>query len=55
MFSLEQIRKIDPALDDIPDDQLLKIRDDLYGLAELGLEDYFREKKLGKTGLVKDK
>lgn len=38
MLSLDQMRKLDPALADISDEELLKIRDALYGLAHIALD-----------------
>ncbi len=38
MLSLDQMRKLDPMLADISDEELLKIRDTLYGLAHIALD-----------------
>ncbi len=51
MLTLEQCRKLDPTLDDIPDDELLIIRDKLYELSTLAFEDWWEEKKGSKIPL----
>jgi hypothetical protein len=45
MLSLEELRKADPKLANVPDKELEKIRGLLYGSAELALESYFDSKK----------
>ncbi len=40
MFTLEQCRKIDPGLERLSDEQLVHIRDCLYGLGELAIKDF---------------
>jgi hypothetical protein len=47
MLSLDQIRRIDPNLSDIPDEELLKIRNKLYGIVDLALDN------LEKAGVPK--
>lgn len=44
MISIEEVKKI---LNDknIPDEETLEIRNDLYELAEIAIENYIREKK----------
>ena len=39
MLSLEQCRKIDPTLNDLPDDELEAALMALYGLGQAALED----------------
>ncbi len=46
MISLEELRRIDPRLKNVPDEKLIKIRHSLYSLAQLGIESYL-EKKTG--------
>lgn len=48
MLSLEKLREIEPGLKDISDKELEKIRDQLYGIANLALETYFDDKKENK-------
>jgi len=43
MLSLEDCRKIDPELNNISDQELEAIRDCLYGLGNLAIEDWIRE------------
>lgn len=45
MLSIEKVKEI---LNDenISDKEALKIRDNLYGLAEIAIEDYIKEKKI---------
>ncbi len=38
MLTLDQIRKLDPSLADVPDEELLMIRDGLYGVANIALD-----------------
>ena len=45
-ISLEEIRKLEPALERIPDKELEKIRQQLYDLGQLALE-CFIERKVG--------
>ena len=54
MLTLEQCRKLDPALADIPDAELLIIRDQLYELSQLAFEDWRAEKQSSKypTGVL---
>lgn len=46
MISLEELRKIDPDLENISDEELIKIRHSLYSLGKLSLETFI-EKKTG--------
>jgi microsomal dipeptidase-like Zn-dependent dipeptidase len=48
MLSLEKCRELIPHEKELTDEQIEEIRETLYGLAELALESYFREKNLGK-------
>ena len=43
MLSLEEIRKVEPKLKDLPDEKVAEIRDSLYQLAELALDSYIDE------------
>lgn len=52
MLSLEQIRKIDPALADIPDAELEQIRDAYYAAAQLAF-DVRAERKSGSKNPVR--
>ena len=38
MLSLEQLRKIDPNLSDLSDEQLLSVRESLYSLSRMAFE-----------------
>jgi len=40
MISLKHLREIEPTLHTISDDELVLLREDLYGLAELAMEIY---------------
>lgn len=44
-LSLEVLRKIDPNLINLSDEELLKIRDNLYQLGSLSLESYLESKQ----------
>ena len=48
MLTLEQCRKLDPTLYDVPDAELLIIRDKLYELSTLAFEDWWAEKQGSK-------
>ena len=55
MLSLEQCRKIDPGLNDLSDEDLLKVRDELYNLGNIGFQDWIREKfQIPHVGIVKN-
>lgn len=43
MLSLEQCRKIDPRLELLPDEEVLKLLESLYGLGQLAFESYIKE------------
>jgi hypothetical protein len=45
MISFEELRKVDPALRDVSDEELERIRDLLYAQARLALGCWFEEKK----------
>lgn len=50
MLSLEECRKYLPEEEfDMTDERLLELRDQLYGMAELALDDYFDSKKSKAT------
>lgn len=38
MLTLDQIRKLDPSLADVPDEELLVIRDCLYSTARIAFD-----------------
>lgn len=40
MLTLEQLRKIDPDLAHLPDDEILEIRDSLHDLCQLMFDDW---------------
>lgn len=43
MFSIEKCRKIDPSLHGLSDEELLEIKDTIYGLANLAFESWQQE------------
>ena len=45
MLSIEQCRELIPDSLELTDKQIEKIRQDLYGLGDLGIESYFKSKK----------
>lgn len=46
MISMEKCRElIGEKAESMTDDEIARIREDLYGLAELALESYFEKKK----------
>jgi len=49
MLSLHQLRKIDPILKDLPDEEVLRMREQLYELGELIFEDWQRSRKCPKS------
>lgn len=51
MISLEKLKQIEPALVDIPDEQLLKIRRLLYQYAIFVLEEYLEKTTGSKNPL----
>jgi len=48
MISLEKLKEIEPKLAGKTDEEILKIRELLYGLAELTLESYTESKQQEK-------
>ena len=50
MISLEEMRKIDPRLLEMPDEEVKKIRDYLYQLGNLAFDTWL-EKKVPKSPL----
>lgn len=40
MISIQQLRKIDPELDNLSDEEIIQIRDALYELGQLIFEDW---------------
>ena len=57
MLSKNQIKKIDPTLNDLPDNELDEILSELYELGKLSLEAYFFKKantgfQIGNKGLL---
>lgn len=51
MISLTDLRKIDPRLIEVSDEELIKIRHSLYSLGQLALEDFIEEKTGSKLPL----
>jgi len=49
MFSIEECRKHIEDSEKYSDEEIVKIRDNLQGLAELAFDVYFREKAVEKT------
>lgn len=49
MFALEDCKKYLPNTT-LTDEEILKLRDSLYELAEIMIEDYYDKKKAGKLG-----
>lgn len=49
MFSLEKCKRIDPSLKRLTDEELTVIRNHLYGLAELALDDLIEKNSVSKT------
>jgi polyhydroxyalkanoate synthesis regulator phasin len=49
MLTLEECRKIDPRLNDLPDEEAKRIIDDLYKLAQLALDDLEKKMLRNKT------
>mgnify|MGYP001582178871 CR=1 FL=1 len=43
-MTIEECRKVDPSLNNLPDEELGRIIDNLYGLAELALDVWLIEK-----------
>lgn len=52
MLTLEECRKIDPRLNDLPEEEAQRIIDDLYGLAELALDSWRR--KISRDDSISD-
>lgn len=52
MLSLEQCRKIDPALADLSDDELRSVRDGLYGIAYAAMDGLRDEGSNSPNGLL---
>ncbi len=48
MISLEELRKTDHRLKNIPDKELIKIRRSLYSLGQLALESFIEKKTSSK-------
>lgn len=54
MLSLEQLRKIEPTLKILSDEEILKLRDKLYVLGQLIFDDWLENKAGSKypTGVL---
>jgi len=59
MLSLEEFRRIDPEFKDMPDKELIKLRDAIYAFVEPILDEYIASvdtkpqlKEIGKVGNV---
>lgn len=48
MLTLDECRRTDPRLTSIPDEEMFKIREAVYVLAKISLDDYLR-KQTGST------
>lgn len=55
MLSLEQCRKTDSALEELSDEELLKIRDLLQEAAQLAFEDYQEKKSMKIDQITKNR
>ncbi len=51
MLSLEQCRKIDPVLNNLPDEEVIQIRENLYEAARLSLESWVKKNEGSKNPL----
>jgi len=49
MLTLEQCRKIEPKLNGLPDEEVLDIVKDMYGLGQLAFEKWVKEKGVSKN------
>lgn len=49
MLSIQKCRELIPGSEKYTDEQIEEIRTTLYGLAELALDVYFKEKAEGKN------
>lgn len=49
MVSLEELRKLCPALENLPDEEVAKARETIYAMAQLALENWEREKSGSKN------
>ena len=56
MLTLEQCRRIDPALNRLSDDELTKVRDALYKLGQIIFDDWLTERRGSKypVGVLRD-
>lgn len=48
MLTLEKCRKINPALSNLSDKELLRVRDELYTLGEIAMDDYLKKIRQSK-------
>lgn len=48
MLTVDQARKIEPALEKLSDEQILGILSDMYGLSQLAFEKWVKEKSDSK-------
>lgn len=48
MLSPEQLKKIDPALAHLSDDEVLEVRDSLYDLGQLMFDDWLETEVVSK-------
>jgi hypothetical protein len=48
MLSIEKLRKIDPALAHLTDDEIIEIRDTLYDLGQLIFDDWLENDAVSK-------
>jgi hypothetical protein len=49
MLSLEQLRKIDPRLKSVPDEELEHVRAKLYEIGQFAFEEWIKEKNKSKA------
>ncbi len=54
MLSFEELRKVDPALKDVSDDELWEIRDLLYQQAQLALQCFLESKGVENPSIAYD-
>ena len=48
MLNTERCKNIEPEFKELPDEEILKIRDSLYGLGHLIFEDWIKTEKSSK-------
>lgn len=48
MLSIEKCRKLIPGREEYTDEQILSIRDELYELADIAIQHYLEDLKMGR-------